>query len=91
MALLSYFSMFLSAVVFRWAVTGVVQIDSVADTEASRDIKRMVIQIVQDGISDMVGLTKTYRTKKKITQVVVSTLFRRRMKETNEVIKHLRI
>ena len=63
------------------------QIDSVADTDASRDLKRMVIQIVQVAISDVVGLIKTYRSKKRITQVVVSTLFHRRMEEADEVIK----
>ena len=49
-------------------------------------MKRMLMKNVEDAIADMVGLIKTYRSKRRMTQVVVSTLFKRRMAETEEVI-----
>ena len=50
-------------------------------------MKRMLMKKVEDAIADMVGLIKTYRSKKRrMTQFVVSTLFKRRMAETEVVI-----
>ena len=49
-------------------------------------MKRMLMKNEEDAIADMVGLIKTYRSKRRITQVVVSTLFKRRMAETEVVI-----
>ena len=49
-------------------------------------MKRMLVENVQDAIGSMVGLIKTYRSKRRITQVVVSALFKRRMEEADVVI-----
>ena len=45
-----------------------------------------MIENVQGAIGDLVDLIKTFRSKNKITQVVVSTLLKRRMDETQAVI-----
>lgn len=62
------------------------QIDIIEHNDASSAMKRTLIENVQDAIADMVALIKTYRSMKRITQVVVSTLFKRRMEETEAVI-----
>lgn len=49
-------------------------------------MKGIMIENVQGAIGDLVDLIKTFRSKNKITQVVVSTLFKRRMDETQAVI-----
>ena len=46
----------------------------------------MLIENVQEAISDLVDLIKTFKSKNKITQVVVSTMFKTRMDETQAVI-----
>ena len=69
-----------------FALRCIAQIDNVEDTDSSRGMKRMLIENVQDAIGDMLGLIRTYNSKKRITQVVVSTLFKRRMEETDAVI-----
>lgn len=69
-----------------FALLYIAQINNVEDTESSMEMKRMLMDNVQDAIGDMVGLIKTYNSKRRITQVVVSTLFKRRMEETEAVI-----
>lgn len=49
-------------------------------------MKRVLIKNVQDAIGDMVGLIKTYKSKRRIAQVLISTLFKRRMEEAEAVI-----
>lgn len=75
-----------ASVTAPFALLYIAQIDDVKDTEASREIKRMLIGDVQDAIGDMLDLIRTYSSKRRITQVVVSTLFKRRMDETEAVI-----
>lgn len=50
------------------------------------DMERMLIEDVQTAIGDMVELIKMYRSKGRLSQVIVSTMFRRRMEETEAVI-----
>eukprot|EP00904_Undaria_pinnatifida_P006344 jgi/Undpi1/283/HiC_scaffold_1.g00279.m1 len=76
----------LLVVMLERAATVLGKIDNVEDTDSSRGMKRMLIENVQDAIGDMLGLIRTYNSKKRITQVVVSTLFKRRMEETDAVI-----
>lgn len=64
----------------------VAQIDNIEDNDASREMKGMLIENVQEAIGDLVDLIKTFRSKNKITQVVVSTMFKTRMDETQAVI-----
>lgn len=66
--------------------TLVAQIDNIEDNDASREMKGMLIENVQEAIGDLVDLIKTFRSKNKITQVVVSTMFKTRMDETQAVI-----
>lgn len=49
-------------------------------------MERMLIEDVQTAVADMVELIKTYRSKGRLSQVIVSTMFRRRMEETEAVI-----
>lgn len=49
-------------------------------------MERMLIEDVNTAVGDMVELVKVYRTKGRISQVVCSTMFRRRMEETEAVI-----
>lgn len=46
----------------------------------------MLIEDVQTAVGDMVALIKTYRSKKRLSQVMVSTMFKRRIAETEAVI-----
>lgn len=46
----------------------------------------MLIEDVQSAVGDMVELIKTYRSKRRISKVIVSTMFKRRMEETGAVI-----
>lgn len=54
--------------------------------DIKEDMERMLIKDVQTAVGDMVELIKTYRSKRKISQVIVSTMFRRRMEEAEAVI-----
>lgn len=49
-------------------------------------MKSMLIEDVRDAIGDMVDLIKLYKSRGRISQVVVSTLFRRRMEQAESVI-----
>lgn len=50
------------------------------------EMGRMLIDDVQTAVGDMVELIKTYRSKRKLSQVIVSTMFKRRLAETEAVI-----
>lgn len=50
------------------------------------DMERMLIEDVQTAVGDMVELIKTYRSKNRLSQVIVSTMFKRRLAETEAVI-----
>lgn len=49
-------------------------------------MERMLIEDVQTAVGNMVELIKIYRSKGRLSQVIVSTMFRRRMEETEAVI-----
>lgn len=46
----------------------------------------MLIEEVHAAVQDMVELIKTYRSKRRISKVIVSTMFKRRMEETEATI-----
>lgn len=46
----------------------------------------MLIQDVHDAVADLVEWIKTYQSKNKLSQVVVSSLFKRRQEEADAVI-----
>lgn len=50
------------------------------------EMERMLVEDVRTAVRDMVELIKTYRSKKRLSQVIISTMFRRRMAETDAVI-----
>lgn len=45
-----------------------------------------MIQDVHDAVADLVELIKTYKSKNKLSQVLMSTLFKQRQEEANAVI-----
>lgn len=53
---------------------------------ANGEVERLLIEDVQTAVRDMVELIKTYRSKRRISQVIVSTMFKRRMDEMEAVI-----
>lgn len=55
-----------------------------ADTAG--EAERVLIEDVHDAISDLVELIKTYRSKNKLLQVLMSTLFKRRQDELDAVV-----
>lgn len=50
------------------------------------EAERVLIEDVHDAIADLVEIIKTYKSKNRITQVVMSTLFKRRLEEAEAVI-----
>lgn len=48
---------------------------------------RALVEDVHDAIADLVELIRTYQSKNKLSQVMVSTLFRRRQEEAEAVIE----
>ncbi len=47
---------------------------------------RVLVEDVQDAVSDLVELIKTYESKNKMTQVFGSALFKKRLKEADATI-----
>ena len=54
--------------------------------ETTGKAERAVIEDVHDAIFDLVELIKTYRSKNRLSQVLMSTLFRRRQDEMGAVV-----
>ena len=55
-------------------------------TGVNGKMERMLIEDVHAAVEDMVGLIRTYRSKRRISKVIVSTMFKRRMEETEATI-----
>lgn len=56
------------------------------DGEISGEADRFLIEDVRDAVADLVELIKTYRSKNRMSQVIMSTLFKRRQEEADAVI-----
>ena len=54
--------------------------------DANGEMERMLIEDVQAAVGGMVELIKTYRSRRRITQVIFSAMFRQRMKEAEAAI-----
>lgn len=52
-----------------------------------REAERFLIEDVHDAVVDLVELIKTYRSKHKMAQVIMSTLFKRRQEEADAMIE----
>lgn len=50
------------------------------------EVARVLIEDVNDAIFDLVELIKTYQSKKKLSKVLMSTLFKRRQDELDAVV-----
>ena len=48
---------------------------------------RVLVEDVHDAIADLVELIRTYQSKNKLSQVMMSTLFRRRQEEAEAVVE----
>lgn len=53
---------------------------------AREKAEHILIQDVHDAVADLVELIKTYKSKNRLAQVVVSSLFKRRQEEADAVI-----
>ncbi|CAM9883869.1 unnamed protein product [Ectocarpus fasciculatus] len=54
--------------------------------DTSTEEERVLIEEVQDAVSDLVELIQTYQNKSRLGQVLTSTLFKRRQNELNAVL-----
>ena len=54
----------------------------VRNTEA----ERVLIEEVRDAVADLVELIKTYQSKNKLSQLLTSTLFKRRQEELDAIV-----
>ena len=55
-------------------------------SETTVEAERILIEDVHDAISDIVELVKTYKSKNKISQLLMSTLFKKRQEEMGAVV-----
>ena len=61
---------------------------SIVQGEKPNDAENQVlIEDVRDAVGDLVEIFKTYKSKGRPSQVVMSTLFKRRQEETEAVIE----
>ncbi|CAN0076073.1 unnamed protein product [Pylaiella littoralis] len=56
------------------------------DGQANGQVERILLEDVNDAIADLVQIVKTYKSKNKFSQVLMSSLFRQRQDEAEAVI-----
>ena len=47
----------------------------------------MLVEDVRDSVADLVAIIKTYQSKGRLSQIMMSTLFKRRQEEAEAVIE----
>lgn len=50
------------------------------------DADRMLLEDVHEAVRDLVQIMRTYHSKNKMSQVIVSSLFKRRLEEAEAVV-----